>query len=263
MDKIFDYEGSQQHYTLIGNGPAVLLIHGFGEDGRIWESIVPQLQTSYTLVIPHLPGSNKSELLKNTSIENMADVMFALLEVENLKSIVVLGHSMGGYIALAMAEKHPSLIDKLGLIHSTAFADTPAKIEARRKSIEFIQDRGAKEFLDATISNLFRKDSTNSQIDILKTRANEFTNTALIAYYQAMIARLDRSAILSKFEKPILFVAGQYDNAIPIEQSLQQAHLGRIMHFSLLQESGHMGMWEEQEKFLTVISSFLASKHLR
>ncbi len=260
MHKSFSYQGYQQHYNLLGNGPLVLFIHGFGEDGHIWDNLVPALQSDYTLLIPHLPGSNASELLSSITIESMAEVISTLLAHENCKApVTILGHSMGGYIALAMAEKYPQLISKLGLIHSTAFADSEAKIEQRLKSIEFISNNGAASFLDATIPNLFKKYSQHPQINILKKQGKNFTAATLVAYYQAMIDRPDRRMVLTQLGKPILIIAGFYDMAVPLAQSLQQAYLAQTTHFHILKNSAHMGMWEETDGFLEVIGTFLKS----
>lgn len=117
----------------------MVLLHGFGEDSQIWNTQVSFLQEHCQLLVPDLPGSGKSLLLTNknnasnvVSIEDYADVIAALLAAEKITSSIMLGHSMGGYITLAFAEKYPDKLQSFGLVHSTAFADNEEKSHARQ-----------------------------------------------------------------------------------------------------------------------------------
>jgi pimeloyl-ACP methyl ester carboxylesterase len=212
-----------------------------------------------------LPGTGKSELINDMSIEGMAEVIKALIihEVPKFPLLehpdhfgkgaegVIVGHSMGGYIGLAFAEKYPELLSSLALVHSSAFADSEEKKANRLKSIEFIKKNGAFEFLKAVIADLFSETWTASNMDkvelqIEKSRA--FSDEATIAYYRAMIDRPDRTHVLKSFTKPILFIIGEHDKAILFEQSMQQCYLPAISHVHILRHSAHMGMLEEAEK---------------
>jgi len=113
----------------------VLLLHGYGEDSQIWNNQIEYLSTHCLLIVPDLPGSGKSsitakgkeEWLPNLRIESLAHSMNEILIAENLAACILLGHSMGGYISLAFAELYPSKILALGLVHSTAYADSDEK----------------------------------------------------------------------------------------------------------------------------------------
>jgi pimeloyl-ACP methyl ester carboxylesterase len=225
--KTFTYQSSLISYQIIGTGKPVLLIHGFGEDSSVWQNQIDVLKNNYQLIITDLPGSGKSQLIDDMSIEGMSEVIKEIINIEALTSSVgnnlkVFGHSMGGYITLALVEKYPALFSSFGLIHSTAFADNEEKKVARKKSIEFIHANGAYEFLKTTIPNLFYTINGNSNpyINILIEQGKKFTNTALIAYYNAMINRPNRTAILKTFSNPILFIIGEHDLAIPFNQSM-------------------------------------------
>jgi pimeloyl-ACP methyl ester carboxylesterase len=261
MKKTFLYQASTIHYQTFGSGKPILLLHGFGEDSTIWQHQIQALQNDYYLIVPDLPGTAHSQPIQNMSMEGMADCMKELLKYETPKFPLqgaegVFGHSMGGYITLALIEKYPQLFKSFGLIHSSAFADNPEKVIARKKSIEFIQQNGAYEFLKTTTPNLFYN-KQHTHINTLVEQGKNFTPKALAAYYNAMIDRPDRTIVLKLFTKPILFVIGEHDQAVPFAQSLQQCHLPQQSHVHILRNTAHMGMLEESEKINEVIKAFL------
>lgn len=274
QSNFFTYQSAKIFYRVTGNGKPVVLIHGFGEDGNVWHNQIAALEKNYTLIIPDLPGSGQSELIADMSIEGMSDCIKELTNIEALCSSptggvwegAVLGHSMGGYITLAFAEKYRESIIAFGLIHSSAYADSEEKKEARRKSMEFIKANGAYEFLKAAIPGLFLLGQDGSrpsdplvavQMDNLIEAGNNFTPEALVAYYTAMINRPDRTAILKTFTQPVLFIMGAYDKAVPFEHSLAQSHLPQRSHVHIFRNSAHMGMLEEAEKTSAAMLGFL------
>src|SRR5258705_996776 len=216
------YQSSNIFYRTVGKGKPVVLIHGFAEDGDIWKDQIeflkdhlPTGQAGCYLIIPDLPGSGKSELINDMSIEGMAEVIKVIMDIELQKfplqgaEGVLVGHSMGGYISLAFAEKYPGLLSSFALVHSHAFADNEEKKANRLKSIEFVKKNGAYEFLKATITGLFtetwvsnNRETVESQVE----KSRSFSDEAIIQYYRAMINRPDRTAVLTNFGQPILFI---------------------------------------------------------
>jgi pimeloyl-ACP methyl ester carboxylesterase len=263
QQKDFLFNRNKVCYYTGGQGAAVVLLHGFGEDSSIWKNQVELLSTRYRLIIPDIPGSGYSAPLQNNpAIEDFAEVIKHILDKENINSCTMLGHSMGGYIALAFAEKYPAWLTGLGLLHSTAFADSAEKKIARAKSIDFIQANGAYAFLKTAIPGLFCNTfiSTNTPVvEELVQKAVLFTDNALIDYYDAMILRQDRSILLKSLKKPVLLIAGVHDNAVPFAQSMQHFPLPAQAHIHILRHSAHMGMLEEPAVFTRAIESFLAS----
>lgn len=262
MLKNIPFQDTPVHYQVIGTGSPVLLLHGFGEDSTIWEGLIADLQAHYQLVVPDIPGSGLSPALPGTpTIDTFAEAMQAILAAEKITACTILGHSMGGYIALAMVEKYPSLPNGLGLLHSSAFADSEEKKEARQKSIAFIQANDAQAFLKTGIPGLFTPDFAANEpavVDELLQKGEKFTATALVQYYEAMILRPDRSEILRNCKHPVLLLAGEHDKAVPFEQSLQQSHFAAETHFHILHKSAHMGMLEETGLFNKAVKDFLA-----
>jgi pimeloyl-ACP methyl ester carboxylesterase len=254
------FQNKQIHYTVAGEGEAVVLIHGFAEDSRIWEHQVEVLKKYYRLIIPDLPGCGRSQLTDTFSMELGADCIRQLLIEEKIACAVLAGHSMGGYVALAFAEKYPEALSAFALMHSTAYADSPEKKAGRQRSIEFIRTHGSYGFLKQSIPNLFSPESRISMggaVRDLVDMYKDFNPATLIACYEAMMQRPDRTAILRSTKKPVLFMIGKYDTAVPFDQSLQQVHLPQITYIHLLEHSGHMGLWEEKEKTNSALLSFL------
>lgn len=259
----FLFQNKKIAYKVYGEGKPVILLHGFGEDSRIWEPQIKFLEPHFRLIVPDIPGSGESELVPDANIEIYADILKELCEIELQlpnEGAVLIGHSMGGYITLAFAEKYPRYLKSFGLFHSSAFADTVEKKETRRKAIDFIKEKSAHTFLKTSTPNLFTepyKEKHPEKVEKLIEEGKNFTNEALIQYYEGMIARPDRTGVLKTFPKPILFIIGQHDKAIPFEDSMKQCHLPLQSHVHILRNSAHMGMWEEEEKANNILISFL------
>lgn len=248
------------HYTVCGQGQPVLLLHGFGEDSRIWQRQIPALSQHCKLIVPDIPGSGASAMLPDAGIPDYAEAIKNILEKEGFPAIL-LGHSMGGYIILALAEAYPEYISALGLIHSTAYADSPERKDMRLKAMEFINTKGAHTFLKTSTPGMFSPASQEilrSEIQQLTERNRSFTADVLCQYYQAMLERPDRTNVLKKIRQPVLMVIGELDQAVPFEASLSQCHLPLQSHVHILRNSAHMGMWEEADRLNEILSGFIA-----
>lgn len=249
-------------YTTIGKGHPLVLIHGFGEDRHIWDSMVPELAGAARLILPELPGTGNSGPEDQVTMESMAGGIKAILDQEGIERAILIGHSMGGYISLAFADLYPERLKALGLFHSTAFADPPVKKEARLKNIEFIAKHGSASFLATTTPNLFaapNRTRLQSSIEALVQANSYIPERALIAFTEAMRNRPDRRHVLQQLQVPVLFIIGREDQAVPYADAMQQVHLPDLSYIHILRQSGHMGMLEENEKSARAILQFLQS----
>ena len=260
MEKTIRYENKKIYYRSIGSGTPVMLVHGFGEDGNVWNIQVDHLKNKFHLIIPDLPGSGRSELINDMSMEGMAEVLHSIIHEENISTCAVIGHSMGGYITLALVEHYWNHVNAFSLFHSTAYPDTEEKKETRKKGIEFIKQHGAFEFLKTSTPNLFSPDTkseTPNLVNSFISTLDSFSPEALIAYYNAMMARPDRTNVLKKTSNPVLFVTGIFDGAVSPDDVLKQCHLPEKSYIHVLKKSGHMGMMEEPEKANRILEDFL------
>ena len=252
--------GKRISYSLAGQGPKVLLLHGFGEAGWVWKSIADKLTDHYTVLVPDLPGSGNSEAIDDMSIDGLAKRMYELMKEIGWEKCVLIGHSMGGYIALAWAEFFPESLRGLGLFHSSAFADSEEKKAVRRKGIRFIREHGATAFLESTSPNLFAPKTRDGQpelIDEFIRQTDNFLPDVLVSYYEAMMARPDRREQLIISRYPVLMVMGKHDQAVPIEDGLKLCSLPKKAYIHILSQSGHMGMLEEPNQSEQLLRHYL------
>ncbi len=265
MQKNLSFQNKKIHYIVRGQGQPVMLVHGFAEDHRVWDLQVAQLEKRFMLILPDLPGSGSSELTQDVSMENLAGSLHAILEKEKIDSAVMLGHSMGGYVTLAFVEKYPSMLKALGLVHSTAYADTEEKKQNRKKGIDFITAHGVQEFLKTTTPNLFSDHTKQYNPGLVEALINQYKDmdaAALKAYYEAMMQRPDRTEMLKNFSRPVLFLAGEQDSVIPYEDVVQQSGLALLSYLHVLHLSGHMGMWEEPNESSFILEEFIKNNVL-
>ncbi|MEX6687794.1 alpha/beta hydrolase [Danxiaibacter flavus] len=263
MEKYFQYGAASFHYITEGKGKNVVLLHGFAEDAHIWDKQIAFLKEHCKVIAIDLPGSGESGMLEgdNIGIEDYADSVYAILQHEKADNCILLGHSLGGYITLAFAEKYPEVLSGFGLVHSTAFADSEEKKNVRKKGIEMIGQYGSYPFVKNTTPNLFSNKYKAEHPDDVKTlgeSGNNFAPEALQQYYAAMMNRPDRTHVLSGSKTPVLFILGRDDVAAPIQDVLQQVHLPKRSHIHILENTGHMGMWEATDLVNSYLLDFIA-----
>ena len=273
--KEITFQEKQIFYRTEGNGQPLILLHGFAEDGNIWNFQVEKLKENFYVIVPDLPGSGQSEMLEgDISIEDYAEVIKAIADKEIIQArknkerknlLTLIGHSMGGYISLAFAEKYPELLNAFGLFHSTAYADDLAKKATRRKGIEFIRKNDVSTFIKSTTPNLFSEKTKKENPDVVETVITQYKNfsgEALIQYYEAMIRRPDRTSVLRSFRKPVLFIIGRQDTAVPLQSSLEQCYLPAVSYLHILKNSGHMGMLEDENAATAFLLNFLKGNNI-
>jgi pimeloyl-ACP methyl ester carboxylesterase len=260
-EKSISYQNKKLAYRVQGKGQAVVLIHGFGETGAVWDLNINALE-GFRLIVPDLPGSGDSEMQEDMSMEALAASIQTILDAERVNRAVIIGHSMGGYASLAFAELYPERTRSFGLFQSTAYADSEEKKEVRRKGIKFMKRQGAQAFLKTAIPNYFSEETRQNRPELIEKQLNTasgFANTALIAYYEAMMQRPDRTHVLRNSQAPVFFILGKHDTAVPLADGLAQAHLADLTYIHVLQHSGHMGMMEEPESANAALSDYLTS----
>ncbi len=249
-------------YDTEGKGLAVVLLHGFCEDSRIWEDFRNDLvEEKYKVVTIDFPGFGESSVWEDVSIDDMADAVDAVIEELKQEKVIMIGHSMGGYVSLAFAEKYPEKLLGMGLFHSHPYADSEDKKQGRQKGIGFIERQGSALFVKQLIPALFAPDFVNSNaflIEKLTFRASKYSTEGIIQALYAMKNRPDRSATLAAIKCPVLFIIGKKDMAVPADKSLEQTHLPSVSSIHILEKVGHMGMFEATKHTQLYLRKFLA-----
>lgn len=256
------YKNAKINYNKTGEGPALVLLHGYVESLAIWEEFVPVLSKEFTVVTIDLPGHGKSECYSDVhTMEEMAEVVNLVAFVCCIDKYVVIGHSMGGYVALALAELYPDSILGLGLFHSSALADTPEAANNRLRTIDIIKQNRIG-FIANFIPELFAphlRESLADKIEKNKRIAETITPQGLTACMEGMRVRKSRIHVLVDAKYPVMFIFGKHDSRLPYERALAQAVLPKHSQILLLTDAGHMGYIEAKKETLVFVKNFASS----
>lgn len=251
-----------------GNGKETLvLLHGFMENLTIWNDLEPYLSDHFSLLKIDLPGHGRSEILAEVqTMELMAEEVKKVLDHEHLEKIHLLGHSMGGYVSLQLADLYPEYLKSLTLFFSTYFPDDAEKKEQRRKSYRVIQD-AFPHYARAGVPNLFNP----NERDILEGKIEKALDIALsmnplgaLASVKGMVDRTDKKHVVENMDAKILVLAGKHDSAVKT-QLLIDSLPDRTNIKSYILDCGHNGHWEKPEICAAIINTELLHnlpKHL-
>jgi pimeloyl-ACP methyl ester carboxylesterase len=252
--------GNHLNYSVLGKGKPVMLLHGLCEDRKIWQYHGNILAENYRVIIPDLPGYGESApfLDADFSLEKISDVLFFLADQAGMDSFAVVGHSMGGYTGLAMAQKHPERIQSLCLFHSTARADSEEKKKNRERAVKvFIQNREL--FFRELFKNLFhteRLDEFIPQIHQLLQDSKKIEDNTLKGTLIALRDRKDRIEFLKTYPGHLSYFIGRHDNVLPAKGLIEEAEL-LDAHIHVSEQSGHMGFYESPQETAKYLSEFL------
>ncbi|WP_209389225.1 alpha/beta fold hydrolase [Chryseobacterium sp. RR2-3-20] len=248
------------HFEKKGVGKEILvLLHGFMENSSIWSDVEKNLSSDFSILKIDLPGHGKSEILAEVhTMELMADEVKKVLDHEKIDNIHLLGHSMGGYVSLAFAEKFPESLKSLTLFFSTFLADDEQKKEQRKKSYRIIKDAFAH-YARAGVPNLFNP----NELDVLEGKIENALEIALstnnlgaLACVKGMVERPDRKEVLENLEAKILVIAGKHDNAVKTELVMKNLP-DRTNIKSYILDCGHNGHWEKPSICAEIINTEL------
>lgn len=249
------------HFFEKGKGQPVVLIHGFCESGKMWEDFSEKLSKEFRVICPDLPGFGDSPISGDQiSLEEVAVILEEWLDSNLIENPIVIGHSLGGYVTLALLELMGSRIKAIGLFHSTAFPDDADKKEMRNRTITFLKKNGVEKFVTSFVPPLFpenRRAELSRKIESAIEDAKRSSLSGLVAYSAAMRDRKDRVEILRNFSGPKLLIAGTEDGAVKIESS--RAQKDAFSSYAELEGVGHMGMVEERQKTLEIVRNFCIS----
>ncbi|MFN8285139.1 MAG: alpha/beta hydrolase [Chitinophagales bacterium] len=259
MLKRIEYKGVQCVYRTEGRGKVVMLVHGFIEEGSMWNDVVKLLSKTYKVIVPDLPGFGKSGLLPEISMEIYADYVKAICNKEKIKKLTLLGHSMGGYVTLNFAEQFPERLNGFGLLNSHCFEDAPEKKENRKKGIEFIRKYGSKPFVTELYNSIFHdnfKKKNRRFIDGLIKQASAYSPEALMLANAAMMNRKDKQHVLKNTNVPVLIIGGKKDGSAPLDLVLKQASMPAVADIHIYAEAKHMSIFERKKEALAAIKAF-------
>lgn len=223
---------------MIMNMPAFLLIHGYPFDHTLWDHVAGLLRNEYQVLTPDLRGFGGPPVEETEpSLDQMADDMVRVMDEAEVGRAIVGGMSMGGYVALAMAERYRDRIAGLALISSQTKADTEEARSNRRRMMERIRAEGPDIAAKTAIPKLFAA-SNSEKPELIRfpmKGAAKGGNEGLCWALEAMARRPDRTAVAQALTVPILIIHGAEDQFVPIDtaRSIAQelnAELEEIPH---------------------------------
>jgi len=246
-------------YKVQGEGNPIVLLHGFCGSSDYWESVVPALAQEYQVITPDLRGHGQSDVIgAEFGIEDMAQDIVKLLDERDITKAVLFGHSLGGYITLAFAERHAARLHGFSLVHSTANPDADQARENRLKAVKTIEEEGIQVFVDGLVPKLFAPDHVTTMPELIEQAKQIGYGTApagAIGASLAMRARPDRNHVLQETKLPVLIVAGEQDQIVPPDKAftVQGTHIAQ----AVIPAAGHMSMMETPDRLVPVLRSFL------
>lgn len=256
--KYLEYKGIQLHYTDEGKGRALIFLHGFLENLLMWNHLKVDLIKKYRVICLDLPGHGKTPCLSYVhSMNEMAETAKAILNHLKLRRYVVFGHSMGGYVALAMAEKYQNNIIGVGLINSTPADDSKEKKQNRDRAVAAVKQH-KKSFISSSIKQLFWEENHQRlKIEIVHAvnEAHKTSVQGIIAALEGMKIRRDLTDVFLNHVSLNLLVKGKFDTVI------DHKHLNTICASKQVSchelEGGHMSHLENIEELTYIINHYV------
>ncbi|MGZ9223062.1 MAG: alpha/beta fold hydrolase [Anaerolineales bacterium] len=236
----------QLAYARRGKGTPLVLLHGYPLDHHLWDELVPLLDDSFDLIVPDLRGFGESTTLDTPyTMDDYATDIAGLLEQLGIQKAAIVGHSMGGYVALAFARLYPERVSGLGLVSSQVLADPPDRKEGRYKSAADVAEKG----IGGVVETMTPKFTSNEGLQKFARESMERQRpAAYIGALKAMAERMDSTPLLSAFLFPVVLIHGDSDALIPIDRAREVKAALPHAHLVEITGAGHMPMMEAKEQ---------------
>lgn len=256
--KSFHYKNISVNYSEVGKGSTLLFLHGFLENHSLWDEITAYFASKYRIITVDLLGHGDTGCIGYIhTMEDQADMVYALISHLRLRKINIIGHSMGGYVALAFAELYPDHVKSLTLINSTSRADNEERKINRDRAMDIVK-KNAPTFVRMATQNLFDED-THQRIP---EKIAQFTQEALRTPLQGILAslagmkiRIDREALLHFGPYPKLILAGEKDTIMSLEEIKEETQDTEALLETL--PCGHVAPLEVADLVIAKLKSFL------
>lgn len=256
------FKNTKISYTDSGKGAAVVLLHGFLENQFMWHNLIFVLEKKYRIITLDLLGHGDTACMGYVhTMEDMADVVHHVLIELKIRKVVLIGHSMGGYVALAFAELYPEMMKGLALLNSTSRADSEERKENRDRAIKAVKQNYTA-FIKMSIANLFSEKNRYLLKNEIKTVKEEALKTPLqgiVAALEGMKIRKDREVILHFANFPMLLVLGKQDMVLNFEENSTQIENTKVN--LVIFDDGHMSHIENKEPLTQTLVSFIKKCH--
>lgn len=258
--KQIQFKNTSISYSETGKGTAIVLLHGFLENQSMWDNYIATFSKKNRVITIDLLGHGETECLGYVhSMEDNADVVHAVLSELRIRKAILVGHSMGGYVALAFAEMYPENVKGLILLNSTARADSEERKLNRDRAVRAVKQSFIN-FISLSIANLFSEKNRErlvNEIESVKNKALKTPLQGIVASLEGMKIRKDREVLLHLTAFPKLLILGEKDPVLPFEETKQQIDDTEVQLVTF--PDGHMSHIENQEALTEVLLKFFKS----
>jgi pimeloyl-ACP methyl ester carboxylesterase len=249
-------------YDDVGSGFPVVLLHAFPFDRTMWTpQLGPLSAAGFRVLAPDLPEFGHSTPCNDTfTIERAADVIADFLEALRIRSAVVGGLSMGGYITMAFARRHPTRAAALIFADTRAAPDDEAGRMNRDNTIAVIRAEGPAKVAESMLAKLLSEHTRKTKpqvVEFAREIATRQTESAMTAALYALRDRPDAAPGLELVNVPTLVLVGEFDVVTP---SLAAARIAALVRGSELQHipgAGHLSNLENPDAFNAAVVTFL------
>ena len=263
--KFYTDKNFKINYHMQGNGPVIILLHGYMDDMTIWDDVAKSLADKHKLISIDLPGHGKSKYLKSSiKIGDISDSIIKLLRIESIEHFILIGYSYGGYIALDIMSRYKKVLKALILVHSHPYPDTTKKIISRQRELSYIKKGKFELIKPLQIKKRFHDNYIkNNQVQLgkLKTVINSIDPDNTLITLNVILNRPDRHQNLLTCHIPVLFCLSEHDDHINYQRIKIDFSQQENIDIELFKNSKHMCFWEEKDLFLLKVSQFI-SMHL-
>lgn len=251
------FKNTSISYSDTGKGNCIILLHGFLENQSMWNNYITTFSNKNRVITIDLLGHGETECLGYVhSMEDNADVVHAVLSELRIRKAILVGHSMGGYVALAFAELYPENVKGLVLLNSTARADSEERKLNRDRAIRAVKQSFVN-FISLSIANLFsevNRERLAAEIEIVKNKALKTPLQGIVASLEGMKIRNDREVLLHLTAFPKLLILGEKDPVLPFEETKEQVDNTKVQLVTF--PDGHMSHIENQEALTQILLTF-------
>ena len=251
----FSFKNTQISYTETGTGKPIIFLHGFLENKTMWIDFLPVLSKNNQIITVDLLGHGHSDCLGYIhTMETQAEMIFALMNELKIKKASFVGHSMGGYIALAFTEMYPKMITRLVLLNSTSYEDSEDRKANRDRAIKAVKQNYTS-FVCLSIGNLFSEKNREILVEDIENVRNEALKTPLqgiIAALEGMKIRKDRFFILQEAKFPITLILGKQDPVLNYQENMLQIENTKVKLLTF--PDGHMSWIENKGELMEILT---------
>jgi len=257
---VLNYKKAAVFYTdtATSNGTTIVLLHGFLENASMWNEISSELSKRNRIVTIDLLGHGRSDCLGYLhSMELFSETVEAVLKQLRIRKCIVIGHSLGGYVALAFAERNPQKIKGLCLLNATSNEDDQERKQLRTRANMMIQNNFTN-MVRMSFTNLFSEVSRVNYADEIKNGLDEALKTSIqgyIAGQEGMKLRPNRNHVLAKNDFKKMIITGRKDPVLDIQKSIEEAE--KTNSKLIIFPDGHMSHIENFAKLIIVLKNFI------